>query len=343
MPLFVLTIFIVRKFVSDIMHLHAPEAFSQHDPYGKCIHQVPKHPIGIHKWWLGDSHDKLYHIGFQIWAMVDDATSKWLDAWIVLSNHMGEVIRYLFLCLVEKYGGKCHSIIQLCITNVLLQGFCCSQALTVAWRLPSCMDSWMHYSMWMLLNWLCMVDLHSGQYSTLNLTSMSLLPMSTYVVFITSPLNIHGFAYGLIEVIMSMSSSWEVLKKEYTTPVYPSNSEFAHLTLLSYLYGANVVSSASGYGWNFYGQTWQTSWLSVTVSTCASKRKSQALLVCHVMKHLPCQRSGVAITACCLLMWKLSIKSRRRWVEILCWNLSLMSTHNEHKLLMIHWVLLSSL
>ena len=62
-----------------------------------------------------------YCIKFPIWAIVDDATSKWLDAWIVPSNPMGEVIRYLFLCLVEKYGGKCPSIIQLCISNVLLQ------------------------------------------------------------------------------------------------------------------------------------------------------------------------------------------------------------------------------
>ena len=88
------------------MHLHDPEAFNDRDPYGKCIQWFPKHPIGIHERWSGDGHDKLYRIGFPIWAMVDDATSKWLDAWIVPSNHMGEVIGYLFLSLVEKFSGR---------------------------------------------------------------------------------------------------------------------------------------------------------------------------------------------------------------------------------------------
>ena len=53
-----------------------------------------------------DGHDKLYKIGFPIWAIVDDATSKWLGAWVVPSNRMGNVIAYLWLCAVQKYGGK---------------------------------------------------------------------------------------------------------------------------------------------------------------------------------------------------------------------------------------------
>ncbi|KAF8224364.1 hypothetical protein L208DRAFT_1381107 [Tricholoma matsutake] len=48
-----------------------------------------------------DGHDK---IGFPVWAVVDDATGKWLDdAYVVPNNWLGEVIGYLFLCLVEKY------------------------------------------------------------------------------------------------------------------------------------------------------------------------------------------------------------------------------------------------
>lgn len=43
-------------------------------------------------------HDKLYKIGLPIWA-------KWLGAWVVTSNHIGKIIVYLFLCLVEKFGG----------------------------------------------------------------------------------------------------------------------------------------------------------------------------------------------------------------------------------------------
>ncbi|KAF8811845.1 hypothetical protein BYT27DRAFT_7252443 [Phlegmacium glaucopus] len=71
----------------------------------KRIHRVPKAPIGIHERWLGDGHGKLYKIGFQIWGVVDDATARWLGAWVVPSNRMGDIIGYLFLCLVERYKG----------------------------------------------------------------------------------------------------------------------------------------------------------------------------------------------------------------------------------------------
>jgi hypothetical protein len=37
--------------------------------------------------------------------MVDDATGQWLRAWVVPSNRMGVIIAYLFLCLVEEFGG----------------------------------------------------------------------------------------------------------------------------------------------------------------------------------------------------------------------------------------------
>lgn len=97
---------ITRKFVSDIMHLHDNDAFADREPDAKKIFRTPKHPIGIHERWAGDGHDKLYKIGFPIWAMVDDATGKWLGAWVVPSNLMGEIVAYLFLCLVEKFGGK---------------------------------------------------------------------------------------------------------------------------------------------------------------------------------------------------------------------------------------------
>jgi hypothetical protein len=92
--------------ISEIMHTHAPEGFSKRDPTAKKIFRVPKVPIGIHERWSCDGHDKLYKIGFPVYAFVDDATSKWLGAWIVPSNRLGHVIGYLFLCVVEKYGGE---------------------------------------------------------------------------------------------------------------------------------------------------------------------------------------------------------------------------------------------
>ena len=37
---------------------------------------------------------------------MDDATSKWLGEWVVPSYWLGNAVAYLWLCAVEKYGGK---------------------------------------------------------------------------------------------------------------------------------------------------------------------------------------------------------------------------------------------
>ena len=87
------------------MHAHDDDGFKHRDPTSKKVLRFPKVPIGIHERWAGDGHDKLYKIGFPIWAIVDDATGKWLGAWVVPSNRMGEIVAYLFLCCVEEYGG----------------------------------------------------------------------------------------------------------------------------------------------------------------------------------------------------------------------------------------------
>lgn len=88
------------------MQLHDPEGMKARDPHSKKIPRSSKHPIGIHERWAGDGHDKLYGIGFPIWGVVDDATGKWLRAWVLPSNRLGMIIAYCFLCLVEEYGGK---------------------------------------------------------------------------------------------------------------------------------------------------------------------------------------------------------------------------------------------
>lgn len=97
---------LTRDFVSQVMHTHDKEGFTLHDPSSKQIFWVKKVPLGIHKHWAGNGHDKLYWIGFPIWVVVDDTTRKWLDAWVVPSNRLGHVIRYLFLCLIEKFSGE---------------------------------------------------------------------------------------------------------------------------------------------------------------------------------------------------------------------------------------------
>jgi len=81
------------------MHLHDTDVFLACEPGVKRIHCVPKALIGIHERWSGDGHDKLYEIGFLIWAVIDDATARWLAAWVVPSNRMGDVIGYFFFAL----------------------------------------------------------------------------------------------------------------------------------------------------------------------------------------------------------------------------------------------------
>jgi hypothetical protein len=91
------------------MHEEDPEGFDLRCPTAKKIHRSPKYPIGINERWAGDGHDKLIKIGIAIWGVVDDATSKWLGAWVVPSNRLGVVVAYLALTLIEEMGGLCSS------------------------------------------------------------------------------------------------------------------------------------------------------------------------------------------------------------------------------------------
>ncbi|KAJ7214151.1 hypothetical protein C8J57DRAFT_1601861 [Mycena rebaudengoi] len=94
-----------RYVISNSLHTRDSDSFEGREPMAKKIHRVPKFPLGIHQRWAGDGHDKLYKLGYPIWAMVDDATAKILRAWVVPSNRMGDIIAYMFLCLAEEYGG----------------------------------------------------------------------------------------------------------------------------------------------------------------------------------------------------------------------------------------------
>lgn len=95
-----------KPFISDIMHIYAPDGFEKREPGSKHILRFKKAPIGIHERWAADGHDKLYSIGFPIWAIVDDATGKWLGAWVVPSNRLGNIIAYLFVMTVERFKGQ---------------------------------------------------------------------------------------------------------------------------------------------------------------------------------------------------------------------------------------------
>lgn len=98
--------------VHDIMHRHDPEGFARREPTAKRIQRSQKHPLGIHERWAGDGHDKLYSINFPVWAVVDDATTKGLGAWVVPSNRIGIIIAYLFLTLVVVYGGAASNLLS---------------------------------------------------------------------------------------------------------------------------------------------------------------------------------------------------------------------------------------
>lgn len=95
-----------RNFVWEIMQVQDRDSFALREPTAKKVFRVAKYPIGIHQRWSCDGHDKLYKIGFPVWAIVDDATGKILKVWVVPSNRLGDIIGYLYLCLVEEFEGK---------------------------------------------------------------------------------------------------------------------------------------------------------------------------------------------------------------------------------------------
>lgn len=129
------------EFVLEVMHKHDSKGFKWCNPTARKIHRTPKVPIGIHERWAGDGDDKLYGIGFPIWAVVDDVTGRWLDGWVVPSNCMGAIIGYLFLCLVEKYGGSSSfKLYWMCSDDENLKVFHYNFPLTVVWKPPSYTD-----------------------------------------------------------------------------------------------------------------------------------------------------------------------------------------------------------
>jgi hypothetical protein len=117
------------------MHTHDREGFTLQDPTTKHVLRVKRYPIGIHARWAADGHDKLYKIGFPIWAIIEDAMGKWLGAWVVSSNWTGNTIAYLWLCTVEMYGGKHISITS--FTLLTLEHNHNRHVLTVQYRLQS--------------------------------------------------------------------------------------------------------------------------------------------------------------------------------------------------------------
>ncbi|KAJ7015904.1 hypothetical protein C8F04DRAFT_1170026 [Mycena alexandri] len=90
------------------MHVHDPAGFDGREPTAKKIFRVPKHPVGIHQRWAGDGHDKLYKIGFPVYAWVEDGSSLILGAWICPSNRLANTVAYLWLTGSRGAGSNCY-------------------------------------------------------------------------------------------------------------------------------------------------------------------------------------------------------------------------------------------
>lgn len=176
------------------MHVQDNEGFQLHEPSAKKIHCIRKNPVGIHECWSGDRHNKLYKIGFPI---VDDATGKWLAGWVIPSNRLGFIIGYLYLCTVEKYGGKpvLYLYLQSYSTNFILWGVPlqfttdCGSKTTQAFGYGNAL----RFIMWHLLYFMLLTITTIELLSILRSTGMNFPPMSMSIVFTTSLLKSPGY------------------------------------------------------------------------------------------------------------------------------------------------------
>jgi hypothetical protein len=217
--------------VSEIMHAHDDKGFRTRDPTAKKVSRTPKVPIGIHERWAADGHDKLYKIGFPIWAIVDDATGKWLGAWVVPSNRMNVIIGYLFLCCVEKHGGEFShhrilaslrgiDLIHLQVCHCKLQQIAVQrQHYCMAFVIPS------GASTCCICNGVSLITI-TERPSSQSTIWWSCPHMSTFAVFITFPLSVPGYDYGWISVTTQSISSTMGSKAGCTIRITPNISKW---------------------------------------------------------------------------------------------------------------------
>jgi hypothetical protein len=192
-----------RDFISEVMHAFDPDGFENREPGSKKIIRVKKCPIGIHERWAGDGHDKLYSIGFPIWGVVDDATSRWLGAWVVPSNRMGSVVAYLFLCLVEDIGGQLFKLFPLSKssrTSNIVSGLPlefstdCGSETTQIYGIVNALRSVL--SLQRHISHLNYFRFNVGKCFILTSILRCSLLTVMYAAYITSELSAPGFAYG---------------------------------------------------------------------------------------------------------------------------------------------------
>ena len=91
--------------VSSIMHQHDLEGFNARKPTARKIFRTQLTSLGPNEEWCGDGHDKLNKMGIQIYGIRDKASGKWLGLWPIPNNRLKEVVAYLYLTVVEEFGG----------------------------------------------------------------------------------------------------------------------------------------------------------------------------------------------------------------------------------------------
>ncbi|KIJ30748.1 hypothetical protein M422DRAFT_267689 [Sphaerobolus stellatus SS14] len=96
---------LTRDYVEEEMRFQDPEGFQLRDPTAKRIKRRALVNVGIHEEWSGDGHDKLKRIGLAIYGIRDVWSGKWLGLWVIPDNRLKDVVAYLWLSLVEEYGG----------------------------------------------------------------------------------------------------------------------------------------------------------------------------------------------------------------------------------------------
>lgn len=74
------------------------------------VHQPPSVAaipllIGPNERWCADHHSKLSKIGMEIYGIRDKASGKWLGLWAIPNIRVKQCLAYLYLCVVEAYGG----------------------------------------------------------------------------------------------------------------------------------------------------------------------------------------------------------------------------------------------
>jgi len=88
---------------------HIPELFqasSASSPSPSSPVPTPIALAGPNEKWCADHHSKLSKIGMEIYGIRDKASGKWLGLWAIPNERVKQCLAYLYLCVVEAYGGQ---------------------------------------------------------------------------------------------------------------------------------------------------------------------------------------------------------------------------------------------